>query len=239
MEDKLLKYIVLLVKVYQSVTDKSSLSAEASEEFNRVYREIFEELIRNPGGIIYIESKEKKEAYKFATERLFEIYSGEQIWDEILSGGYGGVIFDELDKYAERAKELTPTFISIEPSYKEFYVLYNEAMKCWFNGLENSAVILSSTLLENTLKDQIKNLKDEETLKSERCKKKRNPKSANFCTLINIFEGKNLLSSKGAEKAHEIRKVRNKIVHHGFNIDSTGAIRLIRNTKDILEEILN
>ena len=182
---------------------------------------------------------QKKEAYKFAIERLFEIYSGEQIWDEILSGGYSGVIFDELDKYAERAKELTPTFINIEPSYKEFYVLYNEAMKCWFNGLENSAVILSSTLLENTLKDQIKNLKDWETLKSERCKKNKKARSSNFQTLINKFESNGLLSSKSAEKAHEIRRVRNKIVHHGFNIASTEAIRLIRNTKDILEEILN
>ena len=239
MEDNLLKYIDLLMKLYQSVIDKSKLADGESEEFNRVCGEIFEELIRNPGRIIYIESKEKKEAYKFAIERLFEIYSGEQIWDEILSGGYSGVIFDELDKYAERAKELTPTFINIEPSYKEFYVLYNEAMKCWFNGLENSAVILSSTLLENTLKDQIKNLKDWETLKSERCKKNKKARSSNFQTLINKFESNGLLSSKSAEKAHEIRRVRNKIVHHGFNIASTEAIRLIRNTKDILEEILN
>lgn len=232
MEDNLLKYIDLLMKLYQSVIDKSKLADGESEEFNRVCGEIFEELIRNPGRIIYIESKEKKEAYKFAIERLFEIYSGEQIWDEILSGGYSGVIFDELDKYAERAKELTPTFINIKPSYKEFYVFYNEVMECWFNGLENSAVILSSTLLENTLKDW-------ETLKSERCKKNKKARSSNFQTLIDKFKSNGLLSSKSAEKAHEIRRVRNKIAHRGFNIASTEAIRLIRNTKDILEEILN
>ena len=224
MEDKLLRYIELLVKLYQSVIDKSSLPEEESEEFNRLCREIFEELIRNPGGIIYIESKEKKDAYKFAIERLFEIYSGEQIWDELLSGGYGGIVFDELDKYAERAKELVPTFINIEPSNKEFYVLYNEAMKCWFYGLENSAVILSSTLLENTLKS-----KDGKRINASG--------KTNLCNLINKLESVGLLSTICAEKAHEIRKIRNKIVHHGLNIASSEALRLVRNTKDILEEI--
>ena len=123
MEDKLLRYTELLLKLYQSVIDNSGLAGEESGEFNRLCREIFEELIRNPGGIIYIGAREKKDVYKFAIERLFEIYSGEQIWDEILSGGYGGLVFDELDKYAERAKELIPTFINIKPSNREFYVL--------------------------------------------------------------------------------------------------------------------
>lgn len=226
MEDKLLRYIELLLILYQSVIDKSSLQGKESEEFNRLCREIFEELIRNPGGIVYIKAKEKKDAYKFAIERLFEIYSGEQIWNEILSGGYSGIVFDELDKYAERAKELIPTFINIEPSNREFYVLYNEAMKCWFYGLENSAVILSCTLLENTLK-------------SEEGKRNNASRNANLCALINKLKSLGLLSTFGAEKAHEIRKFRNKIVHHGLNIASAEALILVRNTKDILEEIFN
>ena len=163
---------------------------------------------------------------KFAIERLFEIYSGEQIREEILSGGYGGVVFDESDKYAARAKELAPTFINIEPSYKEFYVLYNEAMKCWFNGLENSAVILSCTLLENTLK-------------SEEGKRNKASRNTRLCALIDKFKSLGLLSTFGAEKAHELRKIRNKIVHHGLNITSAEALILVRNTKDILEEIFN
>lgn len=226
MEYKLLRYIELLLNLYQSVIDKSILMREESEEFNRLCREIFEELIRNPGGIIYIKSKAKKEAYKLAIERLFEIYSGEQIWEEILSGGYGGLIFDELDKYVERAIELAPTFINIKPSYKEFYVLYNEAMKCWFNGLENSSVIISCTLLENTLKSE----------KDKRDKPSRNTK---LCALINEFKSLGLLSTSGAEKAHEIRTIRNKIVHHGLNVASAEALTLVRNTKGILEEIFN
>ncbi|MCP4681856.1 MAG: DUF4145 domain-containing protein [Desulfobacterales bacterium] len=228
MGNKLLRYIELLLKLYQSVIDKSSLSKEESEEFNRLCREIFEELIRNPGGIIYIGAKGKKDAYKFAIERLFEIYSGEKIWDEILSGGYGGIVFDELDKYAERAKELIPTFINIEPSNREFHVLYNEAMKCWFYGLENSAVILSSTLLENTLKS-----------KDGKRNKDKDSRNTNLYNLINKFESVGVLSTIGAEKAHEIRDVRNKIVHQGMNIASSEALRLVRNTKDILEEIFS
>jgi len=225
MEDKLLRYIELLLKLYQSVIDKSSLQGKESEEFNRLCREIFEELIRNPGGIIYIETKEKKDVYKLGVERLLEIYSKEQILDEILSGGYDGIVFDGVDKYAERAKELIPTFINIEPSNKEFHVLYNEAMKCWLYGLENSAVILSLTLLENTLKG--KGGKDKDS------------SNKNLCNLIKKFESDGILSKIGAEKAHEIRKVRNKIVHHGLNVASSEALRLVRSTKDILEEIFN
>jgi hypothetical protein len=226
MEDKLLRHIKLLLKLYQSVNNKSSLSREESEEFNSLCREIFEELICNPGGIIYIRTKEKKEAYKAAIESLFEIFSGEQILDEILSGGYGGIVFDELDKYSERAKKLIPTFVSIEPSFKEFYVLYNEAMKCWFNGLENSAVIISCTLLENTLK-------------SEERKRDKPSRNIKLFGLINKFESIGALSAAGAEKAHMIRDIRNKIVHHGLNVASAEALDLVRNTKDILEEIFN
>mgnify|MGYP000344973015 CR=1 FL=1 len=226
MEDKLLRHIELLIKLYQSVIDKYSLSKEESEEFNSLCDEIFEELIRNPGGIIYIGTKERKEGYKRVVEGLFEIYSGEHICDEILSGGYGGIVFDELDKYSERAKKLIPTFITIEPSYKEFYVLYNEAMKCWFNGLENSAVIISCTLLENSLK-------------SEERKIGKPSKNISLCGLINEFKSIGALSAAGAEKSHTLRKVRNKIVHHGLNVDSAEALILVRNTKDILEEIFN
>ena len=136
--------------------------------------------------------------------------------------------FYYLYKYAERAKELIPTFINIKPSNREFYVLYNEAMKCWFYGLENSAVILSSTLLENTLKS-----------KDGKINKNKDSRNTNLYNLINKFESVGVLSAIGAEKAHEIRQVRNEIVHQGLNIASSKALRLVRNSKDILEEIFN
>ena len=63
--------------------------------------------------------------------------------------------------------------------------------------------------------------------------------SARTSPINDKFESVCVISAIGAEKAHEIRKVRNEIVHQGLNIASSEALRLVRNTKDILEEIFN
>jgi hypothetical protein len=240
MENQIKRYIELLVKLFESSRDKKKLSQSESEEFNRICKDLFESLIYNPGGLIFVENTDRIDAYKFAIDRLFELYSREEIWEELSQGGFGGLIFEEMDNYADRVKKLKPTFISIKPEIKEFYTYYNEAMRCWLYGLNNSSIIIISSLLENLIKDKIEELNPEEVLEIIKSSdNKYKGIGINFEKLIDIAEYKNFISTDNKDAAHNLRKTRNKIVHTGRMIDTNKSLELIEKTKNIIEELLN
>jgi len=199
-------------------------------------------LSTNPGGLIFIENKEKIEACRVAVEKLFELYTPDELYEEILEGGFGGLMFDELDSYAYRAKKLMPIFLSIKPENKKFYTYYNEAMKCWLYGLSNSSIIIIASLLENILKDRLKDFSQKELLyiiEILKADKKNRRVQINFENLIDIAEYKGILSNKSKISSHDLRDKRNKIAHNGYNINSDEALDLINNTKTIFEELFN
>jgi len=242
MEKDLLRYIELLIRIIESVRDSSELKESESEELNKISKKLIEFLITNPGGLIFIENKEKINALKFAVKKLFELYPPDEIYEEILEGGFGGLMFDELDAYAYRVKKLMPTFLSKRPENDEFFVYYNEAMRCWLYGLNNSSIIIVTSLLENILKDMLKNFSQKELLKIIeiiRADEEYRRVQINFENLIDIAEYKGILSNKSKNSSHDLRKIRNKIVHKGYNIDSDKSLELLTNTKEILEELFN
>jgi len=228
MEAKLLRYIELLIKIYESVEDPKKLTESVSVEFNNILKYLIEFLISNPGGLIFIENKEKIKACKFAVEKVFKFYTPNEIYEEILDGGFGGLMFDELRAYTYRVRKLIPTFVSIKFENNEFNVYYNEAMKCWLYGLCNSSIIIIATYLENILKDKLISISKMEL-------HDRN----NFENIINIAEYNRLISNKSKLSAHNLRGKRNMIVHHGYKISSDNALELIKETKDIVEELFN
>ena len=242
-ESKLKRYLELFIKIIEeSLDSEKKFSEEESNEFNEICKTLIEELITNPGGLIFIDEKEKIKTYKFGVEKLFELYSSEELFEEILGGGFGGLMFDELDNYVYRAKKLMPTFISIRPDSKDFfYTYYNEAMRCWLYGLTNSSLIITASLLENLLKEQINNLSQQEVqevLKIVKADEKYKGIEVSFENLIDIAEIKGIISRKSKNTAHILRKKRNKIVHTGLNIDSDNSLELITKTKKIFEELL-
>lgn len=242
-ESNLKRYLELFKKIVEeAVYDEKKLSEEESNEFNDLCKNLIEYLIKNPGGLIFVKEKEKIKAYKFVVEKLLEIYSTDELFEEIIMGGFGGLMFDELDSYIYRAKKLIPTFISINPEQKEFYTYYNEAMRCWLYGLTNSSIIIIASLLENLLNEKINELSQEEIQKILRIIKVDNKYQGieiSFENLINIAETKGILSKKSKITAHRLRKIRNKVVHSGYNIDSDQALKLIKKIKEIIEEMFN
>lgn len=242
MEDQIKKFIGLLVKFYESVKDKQKLSPDESEKFNNICKDLFEGLISNPGGLIFIEETERIDAYKFSIERLFELHSYEEIYDDLVQGGYNGLMFEEMDNYAYRAQQLRPTLISVKPENKEFYTYYDEAMKCWLYGLNNSSIIIIATLLESTLKNKLKNIGQNELQvmrKQIRSEKKQKRNQIDFEDFIDIAKVQGFLSNISKISSHRLRKKRNNIVHNRLEISSDEALELINSTKNIFEDVYN
>ena len=237
LENKFKRYLELFIKIVDDVIEgDKKLSEDESNEFNDICKNLIEYLITNPGWLIFVEDKEKIKAYRFGAEKLFELYTSEELYEEIMGEGFGGLMFDELDNYVYRAKKLSPTFISVRPDNKEFYSYYDEAMRCWLYGLNNSSIIITASLLENLLKDEINNLSQEEiqnVLKIFKSDDKYKGVEVNFAEI-------KCINAKSSNKsAHKLRKKRNKIVHTGISIDSDEALKLIINTKESFEELLN
>lgn len=247
MEDKLEQYIQLLLKILESRKSKiigtqnndTELTSEEEDQFNQASEQIFEELIRNPGGVVYIKSNENLERYKTAIDFLYKTYTRDEIWEDLISGGYGGILYDELDVYADNAKKLRPTFVSSKNTNKLFHIYYNEAMRCWLYGLLNSAIIISSSLLENILQERVGKIDQEEILEIYGDTKSLKGVGVSFEKLIDVAELRGLLSKKNNSNANDLRKIRNKVVHRGKYIDSDTAYKLIQQTKDIIEDLFN
>jgi hypothetical protein len=241
METKLLRYLELLLKIMESVTNSKKLTALESGEFNNISKNLIEFLIINPGGLIFLEDTKKIKACKLAVEKLFELYTSDELYEEILEGGFGGLLFNELDSYAYRIKNLNPIFFSIKPKNKEFNIYYNEAMRCWLYGLSNSSIIIMASLLENILKEKLKKFSQKELLEILKNIKHigKNKKQISFKDIIDIAKSKEIISKKSRVSADNLRERRNKIVHKGLDIDSDEALKLLNDTKNIFEKLFN
>ena len=242
MEYKLIRYIELSIKLIESFSGSAKLTKSESDEFNKISKDVIEFLITKPGGLIFIENKKRIKACKFAVEKVLELHTSDELYDEVLEGGFNGLMFDELDTYTSRVRRLRPTFLSITPDNKEFYTYYDEAMRCWLYGLNNSSIIIIATLLENILKERLSDFNQKEIIKILeiiRADEKFKRVEINFDVLIDIAEYKGWLSEENKLSAHRLRKKRNKIVHNGLNISSNEAIDLINKTKNIFEELYN
>ncbi|MHB2154376.1 DUF4145 domain-containing protein [Calditrichota bacterium GD2] len=242
MKEELDRFITFLIKILEATEDTEKLKEIDEYEFNKVTKELIEFLITNPGGFIFIDDKDKIKAYKFAVKRLYELYSPEEITDEILEGGFGGLMLDAIDDYAYRATKLRPIFLTFRPENKEFYIYYNEAMNCWLHGLNNSSIIIISSLIENILKEILIKLPENDVIKVIKIIKEDEDIKrieANFFDLINFAEKKGFISITSKENLHKLRNIRNAIVHKGITLDSDEALMHLENTKDVIEELLN
>ncbi|MHA1395942.1 MAG: DUF4145 domain-containing protein [Promethearchaeota archaeon] len=242
MKEKLERFIQLLIKILQKSENNEKLKEIDAKEFEQITRELMEFLITNPGGFIFIDDKDKIRAYKFAVQRLYELYSPEEIIDEILEGGFGGLLLDSIDDYAYRATKLKPLFLTFKPENKEFYTYYNEAMNCWLHGLNNSSIIIISSLIENILKEKILELPEKDIIKIVKIIKEDEEIKrieASFFDLIDLAKEKKLISESDRNILHELRTTRNKIVHSGYSLKSDESLILVEKTKEVIERLLN
>jgi hypothetical protein len=212
-----------------------------TKEFNSLCESIVEELIWDPGSLIYIPDRSELKAAQVMIDMLWNSLEPDEIYYEMVRGGYSSILANIVNDYADRAKMLKPTLISVNPQNTEFYRYFDEAMKAWLYGLNSSALMLCCSIIEDILKTELYNIDPDLALDFER---KGNiitgvKRNRNMQILINSAFDYKIIDKKHKSFAHKIRTLRNDAIHTLEKIDDKQTYQAILNTKDLIEKILS
>tara|TARA_R110002124_G_scaffold89692_1_gene229294 strand:+ start:8808 stop:9545 length:738 start_codon:yes stop_codon:yes gene_type:complete len=241
-QEKLKKNIEELGNLFSDmITDETmfSLDEEKKERANELIKSISEYLISFPGTLIYESDAKKVQRNKAVIDLLWETVETDHIFDEIISGGYFGLLVQVMSDYAYRAKQLKPTFIGINPDNTEFATFFDEAMNCWLFGLKNASMILCFTILEETLEEALCQVKLDYVYE---LKNPSNPKSivvTKFRKLISDAHKEELITSEQATFLKTFTKKRNNAVHRLYSVTDSEALDYIIKTKETIEHLLS
>lgn len=235
--------ILNLINLFRDSIDienlKINIPSDKEDEFNKLWSSIIEDLMWEPGKLIYVSDPSELTAYKTIIDLMWRTLDTEDMFDELTSGGYGGLMVDIVGNYIDRAKYIKPILIGINPGIEDFHVYFNEAMKSYFYGLNNSALILCCSILENIIKKKLSETDDELVYKLIiKDGKVVGVNELPLKKLINNAALVNLISYEEKETAQEIRELRNNTVHKLFNISSDKTYKAIIDTKNIIENLL-
>jgi hypothetical protein len=219
---------------------------ELFNEFRSLLISIQQDLIDDPGKLIYVEDDKKRELLKSVVNIVWLFLDESQLWDENadVSLNYHEHWMLIKSTYIDRAPKLKPTFISVNPSGTEFKCYYDEAMQAWLYGLDTSALILCCSIIEHTLYKDLWykhqqggiDLSPLFSLDMDGNKPDVNPR---LWKMINKAEELGIIDFKEKEKAHQVKDLRNLAVHDLKAIGYKRAYKAILDTKDLIESILS
>ena len=215
--------------------NKFVLNEEKKERANKLIEEIIEYLIWFPGALFYNENEKLNKKYKIVVDLAWENVDSGEIFDKIAFGGYSGVMGDFMDTFSKRVKKLKPTFISINPNSRDFGIYYEEAMKAWVYGLDSAALILSYSILEDTLRNRLCLMNSEYALKLVDPHNLKSVQQFGMKKLIEFTRKEKILSFKQLKDLENIQKKRNDAVHNLYSIPGDEVYDVIMKTKDIVE----
>lgn len=220
-----IKRLVDLHKKYKAENVTANSFVEYSEEAEGLAYEIVERLIWEPGKLLYFEDTALINDARKAVKDLWDSLPSNELWQEISSGGYKGILVNIISDYIDRAKLLKPVFISIEPT-NQIKKYFREAMGAWLFGLNTAALILCCSIIEEMLETMYPKL-----TKTEKEKK------GKLEALIIKAKGK-IFNDIEAETAHIIRLLRNDAVHELKMPSKEDTYEAILNTALLIEKIL-
>ena len=208
------------------------------KEFNSLWKSIVEGLMWSPGTLIYIPNEAERKAAKVFIDVIWKNEDTDDIFDEITGGGYSGLLVNIIGDYIDRAKILKPTFISINPENTEFYVYFEEAMRSWLFGLNNSVLILCCSMLESLLKEKLSAVSVSYVYDFSDNKNFSGIKQFQMDKLISNASQIGLIGKQETNVAFTIKNLRNNVVHKLQNVSQQQAYEAIMNTKDLIEKLL-
>ena len=220
-----IKRLVDLHKKYKTENITANSFLGYSEEAEGLAYEIIERLIWEPGKLLYFEDTALISDAKNAVKDLWDSLPSNELWEEIASGGYKGILVNIISDYIDRAKFLKPVFISIEPT-NQIKKYFREAMGAWLFGLNTAALILCCSIIEEMLETIYPKL-----TKAEKEKK------GKLEALIDKANGK-IFDKTEAETAHIVRLLRNDAVHELKRPSKEDTYEAILNTVSLIEKIL-
>jgi hypothetical protein len=232
--DRILRLLQIFRDGYNFENKSFNLNEDQKIEFNSLWKSIVEDLMWSPGTLIHIEDETERKAAQIIIDLIWKTKDVDEIFDEMTSGGYSGLLVNIIGDYIDRAKMLKPTLISINTQEIEFNRYFEEAMKAWLHGLNSSSLILCGSIIEDIIKTQLYNIDPNLALDVER-KGKRNKK---LFKLIDTAFSHHIIDNEGKETAHRIRILRNDAVHKLKTVSEKQTYRAILDTKELIEKIL-
>ena len=223
--------ILKLVDIFRNLINPENLDFNVpenmKEEFENLWESIEEDLMWYPGTLIYLKDKSELKTAQVVIDAIWSGLDRDEIFDEMTGGGYAGLLVDIIGDYADRVKMLKPTFISINPKKSDFQIYFQEAMRAWLFGLNNSSLILCCSIIENTLTEELHKI---------------NIDLVKTCPLEKLIDNaakERLITFEEKNTAHEIRKLRNNSIHELHSISSKQTYDALINTKNLVEKLLS
>src|SRR5690606_8045871 len=135
-----------LIEIHTSVSQLGGISeghlSTFEPELKGLKEWIIEDLVLRPGLMVYLEDPIELRQAREAVDTLWDTTSSDEIWDEIMSGGFGGLLAEVMGNFSDRVRASRPTFVSVEPTTLGFGQYMTEAFKCWLYGLNGAAVLI-------------------------------------------------------------------------------------------------
>lgn len=229
----------IYLELFEGIQDKSATEAldeGKSDRLNQLVYEIMDFMIDNPGTLVYVEDKSKRKFYETVINFTWGIVDSGQIIDRLFSTQNK---LDELiGDYSDRAQKIKPIIIHVNPDCTEYTVYLEEAMSAWMYGLNNAAIILCFSVLENILRDKLCKINIDYAIELS---DELNPKGAtpvSFGKIVKSAHKEKLITYNHKEALFNIKKKRNNSVHKLFSVKNDEAYDIIIKTKDIVEHLL-
>jgi len=220
--------------------DVKKLDPSKIKRANELRYSIIDRLLWSPGQLVTSDKNSDTEWLEIVVNAVWDDLSENEIFDELHSGGYSGLLSFQMDTFSKRVKMLKPTFINKKASInKEFRTFYQEAMKCWLYGLNNAAIMLSHSILEDNIRNQLCLLPNREyafTLIDPKTFKSN--KKEGMGKLVGYVKKEKLLPSNLIKDVEYISEARNNAIHNLDDVNDEDAYDIITKTKFIVEFFL-
>jgi hypothetical protein len=235
---QLIKDLIDLHKEFTTEAATSQKAIEYFDEVNEYAREIIEELMWNPGTLVYFEDPELMEEAKKAMDNLWENMDYDELSNEMFSGGYSGLMVNIIGNYIEKMKLVKPTFISVKPN-NQIRSYFQQAMHAWTFGLNVASLVLCCSILESLLKQEL--LKKDPKLVYDPGKGKslKDLKDRPLNQLITNAFDKKLIDKDEKSSAFMIKDLRDDAVHKLKEVSSEDTYNSIIKTRELIEKLLS
>lgn len=220
-------------------TDRKSpaMSDAKKIEASQLMQQIIEELIWSPGSLIYIKDQVALKQSKTVIDFIWETLDTDEIFNDITGGGCSGLLVNIIGDYIDRAKLMKPTFISVNPAHTEFQVYFQEAMKAWIFGLNNSALILCCAIFESLIAEKLYQTDKALVYYTSKNNGSDIKKYKLEMLIKNAYKSK-LMNKADKESAMKLKELRNSSVHNLESVSDKQVYDVLINTKEIIEKLL-
>ncbi len=211
-----------------------------NEQYKRMqtlFDEVVEDLMWHPGRLIYFQDSKMMELGQSLVNFLWDGTDAGELWDELHSGGFSGLLVNLTGDYCDRAVQLKPTFIAVEPT-QEVRQYFQEAMLAWVHGLDRASLILCWSVIENLLREKLSRQDTKLVYEAGSGKSLGGLKEKSCHEWIRSARRLGWLDDVAVRQADAIKKARREAVHRQSSPLSKEVYQFIMDTKNILEQLM-